>query len=103
CILGPRATRESSARFGVVGRQMDQAGGRGPESTAGVERRQLLGEVDVQPLALRRLSVLRGMADDFGRDAAPLEGRGDLRVAQERVIAAVPRDVDEPDELAGGK
>jgi hypothetical protein len=53
--------------------------------------------VDLEPLAARGVRVPRGLLDEPGRDAAALDGH--LRVEEERLVAAVPRHVDEADQL----
>jgi hypothetical protein len=82
---------------------MDHSGWRGPE-TAGieVERRQMLFEVDVQPLATGRLGVPGSMADQRGGNALSLMLTGDLGIKEEGVIASVPRHVDETDQAVDG-
>lgn len=63
-----------------------------------VERGKTFVKVHLHPLAPRLLRVPRGDADKVGADAPPLVVGADLRVDQEGVVAAVPRDVDEADE-----
>ena len=65
-----------------------------------VERRQVLLEVNLHPLAPRLFRVLGCHTDEVGADARSLLIRPDLRVDQEGVIATVPRHVDEPDKRA---
>src|SRR5438270_4702486 len=62
-----------------------------------VERRETFLEIDLQPIAPGLLRVARGDADDLCADATSLVIGADLRVDQERVVAAVPRNVHEPD------
>ena len=80
--------------------QADQPGGSGPE-TAGteVERGKVLTEVDVQPLAARRPCLPYGMSYQRGGNALPLMAAGNLGIEKEGVIAAVPRHIDEPDQV----
>ncbi len=63
-----------------------------------VERREILVEIDLHPLASGLLRVARGDADKLDAYALSLVIRADLRVDQERVVTAVPRNVHEPDE-----
>lgn len=84
--------------------QPDQPGWSGPEAArTEIERGQILAEVDVQPLAARRPRVPDGMSYQRGGDAFPLMAAGDLGIEKERVIAAVPHHIDEPNQalLAG--
>ena len=81
--------------------EVDQSRRRGAEPAGvDVERRMLGLEVDVEPLASCRLRVMDGSAHDARADAVALPVAPRLGVEEERVIAAIPRDVDEPDEQA---
>ncbi len=74
--------------------------GAGGDEAAGplVERHHVLSVVDEQPLAARSADRFLRVADDRGPEALALTGRMRLRVDEERVVRAVPRDVDEPDQ-----
>jgi len=86
-----------------VSGEVDQPGRSGSEA-AGIEVQpcQALGEVDVKPLATRRLRVPGSKADKRGRDTTPLMLTGDLGIEEEGVIAAVPCHVDKTDQAAAG-
>lgn len=76
---------------------MDEAGAGGAEAACtDVERVQLRYVVDVQPVAASLPRVLCCHAHEIGADALPLQVPADFRVDQERVVRAVPGDVDEP-------
>jgi len=82
---------------------VDQPGSRRPEAArVEVERRQVLLEVDLEPFA----SGVGGMTDrephELGADARAAVIRPDGRVEQERMVAAVPGDVDETDQRRAG-
>src|SRR5690242_18740957 len=82
------------------GRKSDQTGLRRPEATSvEVERPKLRLEVDVQPLAARRLRVHSGQPNELRPDPTTLERPMRLRIEQECMVAPVPGDVHEPDEL----
>lgn len=68
-----------------------------------VEGAQMRFEVHVQPGAPGVLGRSGGAADELGADAEVLVVRADLRVEQERVVGAVPGDVDEADERSAGE
>src|SRR3984957_20742507 len=88
------ARRRSSGRG-----QVDEAGWcRAEAAGREVKRRQILLEIDVNPLAARCPGLADGLGDDLSRDALPLAGGCYLRVDQERVVAAVPGHVDESDQ-----
>ena len=74
--------------------------GRRWSEAAGVEIEglQFRFEVDVEPLATRGLGLPGRQVDEASPDASVLEHGVRLRVEQEGVIAAVPRDVHEADE-----
>jgi hypothetical protein len=77
--------------------QADQPGWGGPEAArTEVERGQVLAEVDVEPLAARSPRVRDGMSDQGGGNALPLMAADNLGVEEEGVVAAVPRDINEP-------
>jgi hypothetical protein len=81
--------------------QVDQPGWGGPKAAGlDVEGGQALGEVDVQPLATRRLGVPGSQADQRGGNAPPLMLSGDLGIEEEGVIATVPRHVDKTRQAA---
>ena len=71
---------------------------RGEPAGIEVERREVVLEVDVEPLAACVLRMSGGDADELDADASPLVARPHFRVEQERVVATVPGDVREPDE-----
>ena len=82
-------------------RQLHEAGVRRHEAArAKVERPEMIVEVDVQPLAAGSPSLLDGDFDEPGPDPLPPGPAGDDCVEDERVRAAIPRDVHEPHELA---
>ena len=79
----------------------DQPGWRGLEATGiEIERREVLFEVNVKPLAVGRLGVLGSMADKRRRDTPPLIRTGDLGIEEEGVIASVPCHVDKANQAA---
>jgi hypothetical protein len=68
--------------------QVDQPGCSWPKAAGiEVERREVLLEVDMKPLATSLLGVPGGMADKRGGNAPPLVLTGDLGVEEEGVIA----------------
>jgi hypothetical protein len=81
--------------------QVDQPGCSGPKAAGiEVERREVLLEVDVKPLATSLLGVPGGMADKRGGNAPPLILTGDLGVEEEGVIASIPHHIDKADQAA---
>src|SRR5919197_5559200 len=91
----PARKRRASARSLL---ETDEAGRSRPEAARlEVERLELRLEVDMEPLAARRVRMLRGQRDEPRSDPLPLQLSPYLRVEQERVVAAVPGDVHEPD------
>jgi hypothetical protein len=81
---------------------MDQAGRRRAKAARPeIEGCELGLEVDVKPLASRGPGVLRGDLDCARSDAPTLVRTVRLRVDEERVVAAVGYDVDEPYEASG--
>src|SRR5580692_4774833 len=92
-------TPSSTAK--LRGLQGDQPGlGRAEAAAAGVERAQVLLEVDVQPLAPRGASLLRRDRHHPGADPMAPGRRRDQGVEDERVHTAIPCDVDEAHQLA---
>src|ERR671932_265238 len=80
---------------------MQQAGGRRPEAAGPeIERREAVLEAALHPLPPASPGVLGGEGAARGADPPPLHVGTDLRVDQEGVVAAVPGDVDEPDQRA---
>jgi len=85
----------------LVRGQVDQPGCSGPKAAGiEVERREVLLEVDVKPLATSLLGVPGGMADKRGGNAPPLILTGDLGVKKEGVIASIPRHIDKAGQAA---
>ena len=81
--------------------EVDETSRRGLEATGvEVERGQLLGEVDMKPLAACRPRLSNSDLDQSGGDALVLMGSTGLGVKKERMYAAVPGHVDEPYEGA---
>jgi hypothetical protein len=81
--------------------QVDQPSGGGPEAAGiEVERREVLLEVDVKPLASGLFGVPGGMADKRGGNAPPLMLTGDLGVEEEGVVASIPHHIDKADQAA---
>ncbi len=75
--------------------QVDQPGWGRPEAAGiEVERRQVLLEIDVEPLATCRLGMPDSMTHKGGANALPLMLNGDLGIEEEGVVASVPRHVD---------
>jgi hypothetical protein len=68
-----------------------------------IERREAWIPVDVEPFTAGVTCSVGSESDDASRDTAPMERPTGLRVEQERVIAAVPGDVHEPDERSLGR
>lgn len=82
---------------------MHEAGAGGEEAADSlVEGHHVLAVVDEQPLAAGGSDRVDGTADDGGSQALMLVGRVGFRVDEERVVCAVPRDVDEADQLTIG-
>src|SRR5262249_12355290 len=82
-------------------RQVDKPGWGRPEAAGiEVERRQVLLEIDVEPLATRCRGMPDSMTHQGGANALPLMLTGDLGIEQEGVIASVPCDVDKADQAA---
>jgi hypothetical protein len=82
-------------------RQVDKPGWGMPEAAGiEVERRQVLLEVDVEPLATCRGGMPDCMTHQSGANALPLMLPGDLGIEEEGVIASVPRHVDKADQAA---
>ena len=80
---------------------MDQSGGSRPEAAcAEVERREMLLEVDVEPLTPCRLGMQCSTADERCGYSSPLMLASDLGIDEEGVIAAIPRHVDKADQGA---
>jgi hypothetical protein len=73
-----------------------------PGSVAGleIERRQLVSEIHVQPLAAFGCGVLDRLSHKLCPDALVLMRIGNFGIEQKRVTAAVPGDVDEADQSA---
>jgi hypothetical protein len=68
-----------------------------------VERREMILEIDMQPLATGGRCVVRRQAYELGRNPSALIWRGHLSVEQKCVIAAIPGDVHESHECAVGQ
>ena len=83
--------------------QADQPCWSGPEAAGvEVERRQVLFEVDMQPLAASHLCVPGSAGDKRSCDAPPLIRTSDLGIQEESVIASVPSHVNKADQVAIG-
>jgi hypothetical protein len=94
----PACRSQCSAGFGEGG-QVDQPGrGRLEAAGAVVERREVFLEVDVEPFASCRFGVRCGPAGELCGYPLPLIPARDLRIEEESVVTAVPRDVDETDQ-----
>lgn len=79
----------------------DEAGiGRDETASTEVEIAKMRVEIHMQPFAPRRLGVHHRFFDQPRGVAHPSLGRGDHRVEQEGVNAAVPCDIDEACEHA---
>src|SRR5882672_2267613 len=82
--------------------QANQAGvGRREAARREVERTEVWIEVDMQPLAAGGAGLADRDRDQRPADPAAARVRGDHGVEHEGMDAAVPRDVDEPDEPVG--
>jgi hypothetical protein len=80
---------------------VNQPGWSGPEAAGiEVERRQVVLEIDVKPLAPGRLCMHRSVADKRGANTLPLILTSDLGIQEEGVIGSVPRHVDKADQAA---
>ena len=88
--------------IGASKSEVNQSSGRGAEP-AGIdlERRQWRLEVDEQPLLPGCLCFSDRVAHHRGAETLSLVSGPNLRVDKEGMITAVPRDIDEPDKLAG--
>lgn len=112
-VLLLRMSRDQNRLFNRIGDEITsdvlrqtsvqfQQTGLGRPEAAGpvVERAQMIFEVHVQVLTLRRLGAASGAIDQFGADVpAPCLG-GDHSVLQPGMNEAVPEHVDEADEFA---
>lgn len=65
-----------------------------------IELREVIAEVNLHPLTASFFRVASGHAHEFRADAFPLIIGAYLRVDQERMVAAVPGHIHEPDEVA---
>lgn len=84
------------------GVEIDQTGlGPGKATCVEVEEGGVVAEVHVEPLAPGHLRLERSVPHNSGCDAFALAAASGLGVDEERVVAAVPGDVHEANELTG--
>ena len=82
-------------------REVDQPSVCGSEAArVKVEGRQVKLEVEVEPFTAGRFGVPRCLSDDLGPNSPTLPAAACLGVDQRGVVAAIPGDVDKPDEYA---
>src|SRR5688572_5542498 len=78
--------------------QRHHAAPRRLEAARHVEPLEIRREIDVEPFRAGVRGLERGAANELGSDAPAAVGWKHRRLQQERVRAAVPRDVNESDE-----